>query len=101
MVDGLAVSQFGRYLWLEAKRAAQATISGHAVRQEIAARAETQHIPIVIVTGNSDPIDAPCVLRKPVSMDTLVKTVRNCLDSKLRPICRSRGLLIPLVVSPS
>jgi CheY-like chemotaxis protein len=57
-------------------------ISGLVVRQELAAHALTRQIPVVIVTGTAtdlDPTDASCILRKPVSPDQLVITVRDCL----------------------
>jgi DNA-binding response OmpR family regulator len=57
-------------------------VDGFAVRQEVAAHAHTRDIPIVIVTGSTRDLDAmnvPCVLRKPVSPDRLVETVRQCL----------------------
>jgi two-component system, OmpR family, phosphate regulon response regulator PhoB len=60
------------------------TMSGLVVQQEIAAHAHTRNIPIVIVTGSDlslDHIDVPCVLRKPVDPDALVKAVRSCLAS--------------------
>jgi DNA-binding response OmpR family regulator len=59
-------------------------VSGLIVQQEIAAHAHTRDIPIVIVTGsemNLDHLDVPCVLRKPVSPDRLVDTIRSCLQS--------------------
>src|SRR5688572_30535626 len=57
------------------------TVSGFIVHQEIAAHAHTRHIPVVIITGstmNLDHLDVPCVLRKPVDPDRLVRTVREC-----------------------
>jgi DNA-binding response OmpR family regulator len=57
-------------------------VDGFAVRQEVAAHAHTRDIPIVVVTGSTRDLDAmnvPCVLRKPVSPDRLVTTVRQCL----------------------
>lgn len=57
-------------------------LSGHAVRQEIAAHADTRRIPIVIVTGSAEDLshlDVACVLRKPVESHQLVRTVRRCL----------------------
>jgi len=57
-------------------------LDGISVQQELAARAITQHIPIVIVTGSSldlSGVDVACVLRKPVTPDELVKTVASCL----------------------
>jgi DNA-binding response OmpR family regulator len=59
-------------------------VSGFVVQQDIAARAHTRHIPIVIVTGTHENLDAlhlPCVLRKPVSPDDLIDAVRKCLHS--------------------
>jgi DNA-binding response OmpR family regulator len=59
-------------------------VDGFTVRYELAAQAHTRSIPIVIVTGSSENLDAlevTCVLRKPVSGDRLVETVRKCLVS--------------------
>jgi CheY-like chemotaxis protein len=56
-------------------------LSGHAVREEIAAHAALRHVPIVVVTGS--PIGyiqgTACVLRKPVTPDDLVQTVKRCI----------------------
>lgn len=57
-------------------------ISGHAVRQEIAAQAHTRHVPVIVVTGQPgthDELDATCILRKPVSPDRLVHVVKTCI----------------------
>jgi two-component system phosphate regulon response regulator PhoB len=57
-------------------------LSGHDVRREIAAHADTAHIPIIVVTGEStavDPADFSCVLRKPFDVEDLVDAVRKCL----------------------
>ena len=57
-------------------------ISGHVVRQELAAQSHTRDIPIVVVTGTMDAhddLDVNCLLRKPVSPDDLVVTVQKCL----------------------
>lgn len=59
-------------------------ISGHAVRQELAAHAHTRQIPVIVVTGQSgdhDRLDAACVLRKPVSPERLLHVVRTCIAS--------------------
>jgi CheY-like chemotaxis protein len=56
---------------------------GLSVQQEIAERAVTRHIPIVIVTGSHRDlahVSVACVLRKPVDPDELVATVRKCLE---------------------
>jgi len=55
---------------------------GLGVQKEIADRAVTKHIPIVIVTGSTrelDHLSVACVLRKPVDPDDLVSTVQRCL----------------------
>ena len=60
------------------------TISGLMVQQEIAANAHTRNIPIVVVTASEmdlGALDVPCVLRKPVSPDRLIDSVRSCLKS--------------------
>jgi len=57
-------------------------LPGAAVKQELAAQALTRDIPIVIVTGTYvDPadFDVACLLRKPITPDQLVRTVRSCL----------------------
>jgi CheY-like chemotaxis protein len=60
------------------------SLDGLSVQQELASRAITREIPIVIVTGSTidtASLDVACVLRKPVMPDELVKTVRSCLAS--------------------
>jgi len=57
-------------------------LSGRDVAREVASRADTRHIPIVIVTGldTGDLVgDVACILRKPIDLDTLVVTVRECV----------------------
>jgi DNA-binding response OmpR family regulator len=57
-------------------------LDGVSVQQELASRALTSQIPVVIVTGstiNTSALDVACVLRKPVMPDDLVKAVRHCL----------------------
>jgi DNA-binding response OmpR family regulator len=59
-------------------------ISGLVVKQEIAAQAVTRQIPIVVITGSTmsaDGLDVACFLRKPVSPDQLIATVRSCLTA--------------------
>jgi DNA-binding response OmpR family regulator len=56
---------------------------GLSVLTEIAQRAATRHIPIVIVTGSNRElghVPVACVLRKPLDPDELVATVTRCLD---------------------
>ena len=57
-------------------------LDGISVQQELAARAVTSHIPVVIVTGSTvstETLSVACVLRKPVLPDDLVQAVRRCL----------------------
>src|SRR5687768_13343351 len=52
------------------------TLDGMSVQQELAARAITRNIPIVVVTGSSlevSGVNVSCVLRKPVMPDQLVE----------------------------
>jgi two-component system, OmpR family, alkaline phosphatase synthesis response regulator PhoP len=59
-------------------------LSGLSVRQEIAAHAVTSDLPIVVVTASDENLDhlaVPCVLRKPLTPDQLVYTVRLCLKA--------------------
>ena len=60
---------------------------GLGVQREIAERAATKHIPVVIVTGSTRELDhlaVACVLRKPVDPDELVETVKRCLAETAR-----------------
>jgi DNA-binding response OmpR family regulator len=57
-------------------------LSGHVVREQIAASAITRHISILVVTGTPEKaagLDVACVLTKPVSSDRLVEAARSCL----------------------
>ena len=57
-------------------------VSGETVKQELAARAETSQIPVVIVTGSDADVaalDANCVLRKPASPEAIVAAVKRCI----------------------
>jgi two-component system, sensor histidine kinase and response regulator len=57
-------------------------LDGFAVQQEIAAQQTGTRIPIVVVTSSPrelSSLDVACVLRKPISPDELVRTVRRCL----------------------
>jgi DNA-binding response OmpR family regulator len=58
------------------------TLDGLSVQQELASRAITSQIPIVIVTGSTlevDAVNVACLLRKPVTPDELIRTVATCL----------------------
>jgi DNA-binding response OmpR family regulator len=57
-------------------------LDGASVQQELAARAVTRDIPIVVVTGSDSHVtgsNVACLLRKPVNPDRLISVVRNCL----------------------
>jgi CheY-like chemotaxis protein len=59
-------------------------IDGFTVQAELAAHAHTRSIPIVVVTGttgNLDDMEVACLLRKPVTPDSLVGAVKKCLAS--------------------
>lgn len=59
-------------------------LDGLSVQQELAARATTANIPIVIVTGSTidtDAVEVACVLRKPIMPDDLIRTVKQCLKN--------------------
>jgi DNA-binding response OmpR family regulator len=58
------------------------SLDGMSVQQELAARAMTSAIPVVIVTGSNLDVsgtNVSCVLRKPVMPDQLIATVKHCL----------------------
>lgn len=57
-------------------------LDGISVSQDIAARALTNQIPVVVVTGSSLPtgrLPVACVLKKPIDPDELVRVVWECL----------------------
>ena len=57
-------------------------VSGLVVQQEIAAHMVNRDIPIVFITGSAldqSEVGSACLLRKPVTPDRLVNTVRSCL----------------------
>ena len=59
-------------------------LDGLSVRAEMASHGDTRDIPVVVVTGRSEGFskklrDQDCVLRKPITPERLVATVRQCL----------------------
>jgi CheY-like chemotaxis protein len=57
-------------------------LDGVSVQQDLASRALTRNIPIVVVTGSTidtASLDVACVLHKPIMPDELVRTVKQCL----------------------
>ena len=62
-------------------------LDGVSVQQELASRAHTSRIPVVIVTGSTldtSGLDVECVLRKPVSPEELVLTIQRCIIGRRR-----------------
>jgi two-component system, OmpR family, phosphate regulon response regulator PhoB len=58
-------------------------VSGLFVHAEIASRSATKDVPVVIVTASDvdlTNVSAACILRKPVTPDKLLATVRGCLE---------------------
>jgi two-component system alkaline phosphatase synthesis response regulator PhoP len=62
-------------------------LGGLDVQREIAAHADTRHIPVIIVTGtdtsNLNPRDVACILKKPIDPDLLLDAVASCLRARL------------------
>ena len=59
-------------------------VDGISVRQDIAAQVFSRNIPIVVVTGSTGDLsylDVNCVLRKPVTVDQIVRVVHRCIQS--------------------
>jgi CheY-like chemotaxis protein len=58
-------------------------LSGLDVQQELHTNPETEHIPIVVITGSHTrtlpPNEVACILRKPVGIDELIAAVQRCL----------------------
>jgi CheY-like chemotaxis protein len=61
-------------------------LGGREVQSELKSRPDTNHIPIVVVSGtdtrNLNPRDFDCVLRKPIKLDALLEAVENCLRKR-------------------
>ena len=60
-------------------------VDGITVLADLAARPDTRRIPVVVVTGRSDPLDdldARSILRKPVSPEAVVSVARACLANR-------------------
>ena len=59
-------------------------IDGLSIQQELSAQAISRQIPVVIVTGSTHDltdVDVPCVLRKPFTVDELIRAIHRCLQS--------------------
>ena len=58
-------------------------VHGRDVYRELSTNVSTSQIPIIVVTGEPpssfDESEFACVLRKPVNIDALLDSVRNCL----------------------
>ena len=63
-------------------------LGGRDVQREIAAHTETRDIPIVVVSGGDlsdlNRAEFACVMRKPISADTLLETIAECLQRHMR-----------------
>ena len=61
-------------------------LSGRDVQQELKAHPDTEHIPVVVVSGadtsDLNLADFACVLQKPVSVELLIEAVEQCLRSR-------------------
>lgn len=61
-------------------------LSGRAVSRELKAHANTQDIPVIIVTGTDtsdlNPEQFSCILRKPIDPDALVEAVQKCVRNQ-------------------
>lgn len=64
-------------------------LHGRDVLAEMAAHGLTRDVPVVVVTGDPDPLlhelDYVCVLRKPIDSDQLLVTVRECIRKRRNP----------------
>jgi len=59
------------------------SLDGVSIRQELAAQAISREIPVIIVTGSTEDLaylDVPCILRKPISIDELLRSVHRCIQ---------------------
>lgn len=59
-------------------------LDGLSIQQELAAQAISREIPVVIVTGSTDDlthVNVPCILRKPFTIDELIRSVHRCVQS--------------------
>ena len=57
-------------------------VRGQDVYAELRTNVATRSIPIIVVTGDArgiDPAEVDCILTKPVDIDRLVQSVRDCL----------------------
>ena len=63
-------------------------LSGRDVQRELASRADTAGVPVVVVTGTDardlDEADFACILRKPIHPEVLVYVIENCLRGGTR-----------------
>lgn len=96
-------------------------LSGRDVQEELAAHAGTRNIPILVVTGSDgalNPAAFSCILRKPVTAESLVAAVDECLTRERRrwppieawrrerrtgsycPFCRARTIACSTTVNP-
>jgi CheY-like chemotaxis protein len=64
-------------------------VHGRDVYRELSTTVSTSRIPIIVVTGeppgNLDDSEFACVLRKPIDIEALLDSVRNCLRKTQSP----------------
>ena len=59
-------------------------LDGVSVRKDLAAQVFSRNIPIVVITGSTGDLsylDVNCVLRKPVTVDHVVRVIHRCIAS--------------------
>jgi CheY-like chemotaxis protein len=62
--------------------------NGVEIRQDLAANVLTRDIPVVVVSGSPEDLGdlkVECLLKKPVTAETLVAAVKRCLAAAARP----------------
>ena len=62
-------------------------LHGRDVHREMRSQPRTQNIPVIVVTGNPDTVNAydfDCVLQKPIDTEALLTAVHRCLTSASR-----------------
>lgn len=63
-------------------------VHGRDVYRELSTTVTTSHIPIIVITGEPPGLadnEFACVLRKPIDIEALLDSVRNCLRKTPSP----------------
>lgn len=64
-------------------------VDGVSVRKDLAAQIYSRHIPIVVITGSTEDLaylDVDCILRKPVTVDQVVRVIHRCIHSTVASV---------------